>query len=116
MPSDNILIVLYDIRDNIELARSFVAGYSFETFVRDRRTAYATTRCLEIVSEASRRLPDELKVRHPHLPWPQIAAAGNVYRHDYEDVLEQIVWRTVHQGLDALLSVVVDEIQMREKE
>jgi uncharacterized protein with HEPN domain len=116
MRSDNILTVLYDIRDNIDLARSFVAGYSFETFVHDRRTTYATTRCLEIISEASRRLPDEMKARHPHLPWPQIAAAGNVYRHDYEDVLEQIVWRTVHHGLDALLTMVVEEIQTRESE
>jgi uncharacterized protein with HEPN domain len=115
MPSDDVLTVLYDIRDNIELARSFVAGFSFESFVHDRRTGYATTRCLEIISEASRRLPDEIKTRHPHLPWLQIAAAGNVYRHNYEDVLEQIVWATVH-GLDSLLTVVVEEIKSRESE
>jgi uncharacterized protein with HEPN domain len=40
------------------------------------------TRCLEIISEASRRLPESLKARHPEIPWKQIAGAGNVYRHD----------------------------------
>jgi uncharacterized protein with HEPN domain len=44
------------------------------------------TRCLEIISEASRRLPDGLKARHPAIAWKEMAGAGNIYRHDYEDV------------------------------
>jgi len=43
-------------------------------------------RCLEIISEASRRLPSSLKERHPSIDWKRMAGAGNVYRHDYEDV------------------------------
>ena len=46
---------LLDIRDNILLAQEFTAGFSVETFRDDRRTFYAVTRCLEIVSEAARR-------------------------------------------------------------
>jgi hypothetical protein len=42
--------------------------------------------------EASRRLPDDLKARHPGIAWKQMAAAGNVYRHDYEDVAAALVW------------------------
>jgi uncharacterized protein with HEPN domain len=45
---------------------------------------YVVTRCLEIISEASRRLPDDLKARHPSIAWKEMAAAGNVYRHEYE--------------------------------
>src|SRR5215207_4329882 len=56
------------------------------------RTIYAVTRCLEIISEASRRLPEELKARHPSIAWKQMAGAGNVYRHDYEDVAARYVW------------------------
>jgi uncharacterized protein with HEPN domain len=40
-----------------------------------------------IISEASRRLSDELKARHAGVPWREMAAAGNFYRHNYEDVL-----------------------------
>ena len=55
---------LRDIEHHINLATQFVAGLNYEEFQTDRRTVYAVIRCLEIISEASRRLPDEMKVRH----------------------------------------------------
>jgi uncharacterized protein with HEPN domain len=75
---------------------------SFDEFASDERTVYAITRCLEIISEASRRLPGVLKSRYPDVPWSRMAAAGNVYRHEYEDVLADILWTTVHDNLDEL--------------
>ncbi len=69
------------------------------------------TRCLEIISEASRRLPDELKARHPDIPWTDVAGAGNVYRHDYEDVQHKLIWGTVHNRLPALLAATEQELQ-----
>ena len=39
-----------------------------------------------------------------------MAAAGNVYRHDYEDVAAQFVWDTVHRALPALTTVIEEEI------
>ncbi|WP_314949270.1 DUF86 domain-containing protein [Bradyrhizobium cosmicum] len=65
---------------------------------------------MEIISEASRRLPEELKARHPAIAWRQMAAAGNVYRHNYEDVAAHIVWETVQQALPALRAVIEDEM------
>jgi len=55
-------------------------------FRTNRRTIYAVTRALEIISEATRRLPVDLKGRPAVLDWPAIAAAGKVYRHEYETV------------------------------
>ena len=86
MRSDVAARALRDIAHHIELAASFAAGLDFERFRDDLRTVYAITRCLEIISEASRRLPDDLKVRHPAIAWKEMAGAGNIYRHDYEDV------------------------------
>jgi uncharacterized protein with HEPN domain len=74
---------------------------SYEAFAVDERTLHAIARCLEIISEASRRLPDEMKARYPDIQARQIAAAGNTYRHDYEDVLASILWTTVRDHLDA---------------
>jgi uncharacterized protein with HEPN domain len=79
----------------------------------DTRTVYAVTRCLEIISEASRRLPDDLKARHPSIAWRQMAGAGNVYRHDYEDVAAQFVWDTVQRALPPLRAVVEPELARR---
>jgi len=108
MPSERTDGVLRDILHHIDLATQFVKGFDIETFMPDMRTVYAVTRCLEIISEASRRLPADLKVRHPKIAW--MAAAGNVYRHDYEDVLAQLVWDTVQRALPPLRAVIEEEI------
>jgi uncharacterized protein with HEPN domain len=53
---------------HIELAERFVSGFDHKTFLADERTVYAVIRCLEVISEASRRLPADLKARHPSIP------------------------------------------------
>jgi uncharacterized protein with HEPN domain len=65
---------------------------------------------LEIVSEATRKLPQDLRDRHPDLPWRAIAGIGNVYRHEYDNVAEEIVWRTVQHSLAPLLEVIEREL------
>jgi uncharacterized protein with HEPN domain len=99
MPSERTGGPLRDILHHIDLAAHFIEGCDRDTFKADIRTIYAVTRCLEIISEASRRLPDDLKIRHPAIAWKQMASAGNVYRHDYEDVLAQLVWDMVQKAL-----------------
>jgi uncharacterized protein with HEPN domain len=56
------------IRDNARLTQEFMAGLSLDESKADRRIFYAMTRCLEIISEAARRLPACLRDRHPELP------------------------------------------------
>ena len=111
MPSRQVDQALRTIAGNVALARSFLAGMSFEAFAGDQRTAYAVTRCLEIVSEASRCLPDDLKLRRPNVPWSRIAGAGNIFRHDYEDVLPEILWNTVQHQLGDLETAVAKELE-----
>ena len=101
---------LLDIAENLHLAEQFAGDLDYNGFVEDRRTVYAVIRCLEIVSEASRRLPPEVKDRHPEIPWRDVAAAGNIYRHEYEDVLEQRIWRTLKDSTPVLLRVVLEEL------
>jgi uncharacterized protein with HEPN domain len=74
------------------------------------RTFYATTRALEIISGASRRVPNDLKARHPEIAWQRMAGAGNVYRHDYEDVAQHAVWDAVHVALPPLRIVAESEL------
>jgi uncharacterized protein with HEPN domain len=97
---------LEDILHHISLAQSFIAGVSEKAFPDDLLRLYAVTRCLEIISEASRRLPDELKARHPSIAWKEMAAAGNVYRHEYDGVAARRVWHTVELALPPLKAVV----------
>ncbi len=109
MPSDP-KAALRDIAWHIDLANRFIAGLTFANFEDDLRTVYAVTRCLEIISEASRRLPKDLKARHPMIVWKDIAGAGNVYRHNYEDVEARQVWDTVLIALPPLADAVRAEL------
>src|SRR5271157_877882 len=101
---------LSHILTNIDLANAFAEGFDYERFLADMRTFYAVTRCLEIISEASRRLSPDLKARHPDIPWRKIAGSGNIYRHDYEDVVHRLVWGTVHEFLPGLAAAVRQEL------
>jgi uncharacterized protein with HEPN domain len=101
---------LSDIQHHIAMAQGFIAGMNYEAFKDDNLHLYAVTRCLEIISEASRRLPQELKARHPSIEWREMAAAGNIYRHEYEDVAASRVWRTLTVNLPLLHDVVVQEL------
>jgi uncharacterized protein with HEPN domain len=102
---------LFDIRDNAALARDFVGSLGLSEFKTDRRAFYAATRALEIISEASRRLSPSLRERHPDLPWRAIMGVGNVLRHNYDDVAEEQVWRTVLEDLPALDRAIAAEIE-----
>jgi uncharacterized protein with HEPN domain len=101
---------LHDIRHHIVIAQTFVEGMSQDAFRDDLRTTYAVIRCLEIISEASRRLPDDLKARHPLIAWKNMAGAGNVYRHDYEDVAVSFVWVVLQDHLPLLRVAIEQEL------
>ncbi len=101
---------LKDIATNIGLLRGMGSKLSIAHFETDWLAFYATTRALEIISEASRRLSPALTARHPEVPWAQIRAAGNVYRHEYRDVLEEYVIDVATRQLDALEHAVAQEI------
>ena len=103
---------LEDINHHIVLAQAFVQGMDFVALSDDLRTTYAVIRCLEIISETSRRLPEELKQRHPAIAWRNMAGAGNVYRHDYEDVAVSLVWVVLQDHLPPLRTMVEQELAM----
>lgn len=109
MPS-RALAVLLHIQDNIVFARQIVGDRSAREFEHDRVAFYAATRCLEIISEACRRLPVEITDRYPAIEWRSIKAAGNIYRHEYEGVEERIVWTTVRDFLGDLDAAVLAEL------
>lgn len=103
-PDDRETLAWRSIQENIRLARGFVTGMSKEVFCADRKTFYAVTRCLEIISEAARRLRGPQQARFPELEWRQIEDSGNAFRHQYQVVAELRVWMTVQERLPDLLS------------
>jgi uncharacterized protein with HEPN domain len=110
MPSEKERGALGDILRHIELAERFALNLDQEGLSANLQALYAIIRSLEIISEASRRLSDELKSRHPDIPWRDIAAAGNFYRHNYEDVTPLRVWKTLQEHLPPLRAAIDEEL------
>ena len=68
-----------------------MSGVALETFEADIRKRWLVERGVEIISEASRRLSEDLKTRHPEIPWPKVAGIGNVLRHNYENIAAPVM-------------------------
>jgi uncharacterized protein with HEPN domain len=102
---------LDDILDAISGIQSTLSGVSFEAFSGSWQLQRAVERGLEIVSEASRSIPDSLKATEPTIPWRDIASIGNLLRHEYQRAEPVIVWNIADRHLDLLDSAVRNMIQ-----
>jgi uncharacterized protein with HEPN domain len=100
-------IYVRDILEAIANIETDIAGYDFEKFRADRRTRQLVERNLEILSEASRRLPNEYKDQEVQIPWRAIAGIGNVLRHDYHETYPTILWDTCQKDLKPLKDAVI---------
>jgi uncharacterized protein with HEPN domain len=85
------LVRLRDMLENIDAVAEMMADIDLAAYKRDYKLRRAGERCIEIVSEASRHIPDELKAEFPDQPWHEIAAVGNLLRHHYERVDDFII-------------------------
>jgi uncharacterized protein with HEPN domain len=98
---------LLHIKENIESIRRLLAGRSFLQLQQDTASRAALERFLEIISEASRHLPQELKDHYGSaISWKAIAALGNVLRHAYHLSDLGVLWRIYEQDLPALSDAV----------
>lgn len=90
---------LEDILDAAEKAQQFTANMTYEAFATDDKTVFAVIRALEVIGEATKRLPEELWNQYPQVPWPSMAGMRDKLIHDYINVDRQIAWRTVQEEL-----------------
>jgi uncharacterized protein with HEPN domain len=101
---------LTDIVEAIERICDVLRDTPLEAFEADWQKQWLVERGVLIVSEASRHLTDELKARHPEIPWMKVAGIGNVLRHNYENVAAPIMWKLVQVDLPILQEVCQTEL------
>src|SRR5579862_7217453 len=97
---------LIDIDEAITKIQQFLAGKDLASFTSDSMLHDAVVRNLEILSEASRFLPEELRALEPEIPWRNIADIGNWMRHGYDILNDGIIWETIQRDIPVLQSAV----------
>lgn len=93
---------LQDILDTIESCEHFIEGMDFDEFVSDEKTTFAVRHALEIIGEATKHVPDEIRKDYPSVPWRKIAGTRDVLIHAYFGVDLNVIWNTVNERLPEL--------------
>ncbi len=106
---------LHDILETIERVQSKIGGKTFAEFESEWELRFIVQRAIEIISEASRRLPEELKATRPEIEWRSIAVIGNVLRHEYHTISDKVIWDVVQADLP-LLKTAIEAIAVSVKE
>ena len=75
MKEDKRLITDYlqDIEESIQKAQRFLRGATYETFMQNDEKQYAVIRALEIIGEATKKIPDTIRLKYPEIPWRAIS-------------------------------------------
>ncbi|RXT49976.1 HepT-like ribonuclease domain-containing protein [Bradyrhizobium betae] len=106
---------LRDILEAITQIEDILHGATFDRFTSDRMTRLATERLLEIVCEASRSIPSEMKQATPAIDWQKLIDFGNLLRHAYHTTNAEFVWDILQNHLPSLKSSVEELVRTSDR-
>lgn len=91
-----------DIIDSIRDIEDFVKGMKFEEFKKDRKTINAVVRSIEVIGEASKKLPASLTVHYPEVPWKKMAGMRDKLIHEYFGIDLEILWKVAKEDIRSI--------------
>ena len=94
-------LLLDDICEAIDRIEQYISGMSYDIFSNDRKTVDAVVRNLEIIGEASNRLPDDFKDKHTQIEWYKVVGLRRRIVHEYFGIDLKIVWQILQKDLPA---------------
>jgi len=102
------ILYLEDILDAIRKIREYIAEITFEDFCDDEKTVDAVIRNLEVIGEAAKNLPQNMKDLHPEIEWRKITAIRNIVVHQYFGVDNFIIWDVISTKLSPIYDAATD--------
>lgn len=99
MKKRKALLYISDILEAIQNIERYVENLTFDDFLKDRKTIDAIVRNLEIIGEAVKHIPKNLKLKYPAIPWKKMAGMRDRIIHEYFGVDNEILWKTIKEDL-----------------
>jgi len=103
----DFIVYIDDMLDAVKKGISFVEDISFSEFKVDDKTQFAVIRAIEIIGEASKKIPTEIKKQYREIPWKEIGGMRDKLIHDYFGVDIEVVGKTVEEDLHSLKPLLV---------
>lgn len=97
---------LKDIYDSIHDIEEFTEDLNYEDFIEDRKTVNAVIRSLEIIGEAAKKIPEEIRQKYPSFPWKGMAGMRDKLIHEYHGVDLEIVWTVSKEEIPPVKSTI----------
>lgn len=97
---------LQDIIDAISDIGNFIEGMTFDDFKNDRKTVNAVIRSIEVIGEATKKIPDSVRDKNPSIPWKNMAGMRDKMIHEYFGVDLEILWKTATEDVPPLKSSI----------
>ena len=104
-------LFLEDIVGSIQKINKYIKDISFEAFQDDSLIVDAVLRNLEIIGEASRNIPPEIRSAYPDIPWGRMMGLRNIVSHEYFGIDLSIIWRIITLNLPETEPLIEKMIQ-----
>jgi len=112
----NIVIYVRDILQNMQDAEDFVQGLSYDQFKVDKKTFNAVLRAVEVVGEATKHIPADIREKYPAVPWKEMAGMRDKVSHFYFGVDPEVVWNVVKDRIPTLKPIIEKILQGLEQQ
>jgi uncharacterized protein with HEPN domain len=99
-------LYIEDVLKYIEKIELFTNNFTYEDFLQDDKTCYAVIRCIEVIGEASKNIPENIKSQYSFIPWNDIIGMRNKIVHGYFDTDYEVVWATIKIDIPKLKPLI----------
>ena len=100
-----------DILEAMAKIERYIKDLTYEMFVKNEIVVDAVVRNLEIIGEASRNIPQELRQKYPDIPWKRMIGLRNITIHEYFGVDLSIIWEIITRNLPETEPVITEMLK-----